>query len=79
MKALGLPFLVLYRKAPSLDGAYVGTILKISNRQNLKALRHNWPESQSFEVSEGILLVLVCNSLSAEISLKVSNYKKTKL
>jgi hypothetical protein len=29
MKALGLLFLALYRKAPSLDGAYVGTNIEI--------------------------------------------------
>jgi hypothetical protein len=29
MKALGLLFLALYRKEPSLDGAYVGTNIEI--------------------------------------------------
>jgi hypothetical protein len=29
MKALGIFFLQLYRKAPSLDGAYVGTNIEI--------------------------------------------------
>jgi hypothetical protein len=29
MKALGLLFLALCRKAPSLDGAYVGTNIEI--------------------------------------------------
>jgi hypothetical protein len=29
MKALGLLFFPLYRKAPSLDGAYVGTNIEI--------------------------------------------------